>query len=177
MPSTQSRGGPIFSFYPELNRALQRMNNPKNPTNLGDRINRQLPPPVDAHNQVVAENPNGDALRMQPPIPCPQEFYMGNVNITDSDGPHVLPPLSQGQMFVVTSSLMQMITARGLFSRLPSNDPHTHIAKLSSVCKSFVGSPNLDMDVIKLRVFPLSLIGEAVIWFTEFPYDSIFTWD
>ena len=33
------------------------------------------------------------------------------------------------------------------------------------------------MDVIGLRVFPLSLMGEAAIWFTEFPYNSIYTWE
>ena len=37
------------------------------------------------------------------------------------------------------------------------------------MCKSFVGRPDLDLDVIGLRVFPLSLTGEAYIWFTELP--------
>ena len=32
----------------------------------------------------------------------------------------------------------------------------------------------MDLDVIGLRVFPLSLTGEATIWFTELPYNSIF---
>ena len=70
---------------------------------------------------------------------------------------------------MVTSSLMQMLTARGLFSRLPSEDPHAHIAKVRAVCKSSVRRPDLDLDVIELRVFPLSLTGEATIWFTELP--------
>ena len=35
----------------------------------------------------------------------------------------------------------------------------------------------MDLDVIGLRVFPLSLTGEAAIWFTELPYNSIFTWN
>ena len=33
------------------------------------------------------------------------------------------------------------------------------------------------MDVIGLRIFHLSLTGEATIWFTELPYNSIFTWN
>ncbi|XP_049397425.1 uncharacterized protein LOC125861610 [Solanum stenotomum] len=33
------------------------------------------------------------------------------------------------------------------------------------------------MDVRGLRVFPLSLIGDAAMWFTELLYDSIHTWD
>ena len=76
---------------------------------------------------------------------------------------------------MVTSSLMQMLTARGLFSGLPSEDPHAHIAKVRSVCKSCVERPDLDLDVIGLSVFPLSLTGEAAIWFIELPYNSIFT--
>ena len=33
----------------------------------------------------------------------------------------------------------------------------------------------MDLDVIGLRVFPLSLTGDAAIWFTKLPYNSIFT--
>ena len=76
---------------------------------------------------------------------------------------------------MVISSLMQMLTARILFSWLPSENPHAHIAKVRAVCKSCVGRPDLDLDEIGLRVFPLSLTGEAAIWFTELPYNSIFT--
>ena len=64
---------------------------------------------------------------------------------------------------------MQMLTARGLFSRLPSEDPHAHISKVRAVYKSCVGRPDLDLDVIGLKVFPLSLTGEAAMWFTELP--------
>ena len=35
----------------------------------------------------------------------------------------------------------------------------------------------MDLDVIGLRVFSLSLTAEAAIWFTELPYNSIFTWN
>ena len=35
----------------------------------------------------------------------------------------------------------------------------------------------MELDVISLRVFPLSLTGEAAMCFTELPYNSIFTWN
>ena len=70
-----------------------------------------------------------------------------------------------------------MLTARGLFSGLHSEVPHAHIAKVRAVCKNSVGRPDLDLDIISLRVFPLSLTGEVAIRFTELPYNSIFTWN
>ena len=76
---------------------------------------------------------------------------------------------------MLTSSLMQMLTARGLFFGIPSEDPHAHITKVRSVCTSCVGKPDLNMDVIGLRVSPLSLTGEFVRWFTELPYNSMYT--
>jgi len=45
------------------------------------------------------------------------------------------------------------------------------------VCKSFVGRPDLDLDVIGPKVFPLSLTGEDAMWFNELQYNSIFTWN
>ena len=124
---------------------------------------------------MVFDNPGYGNPSRQPPAPRPQEYYRGNVNIAEFDWPFVLPPLPHGHTFMVTSSLMHMLITRVLFCRLPCEDPHAHIAKLRSVFKSCVGRPDLNMDVIGLRVFPFSLIGEAVIWFTELPYNSIYT--
>ena len=140
-----------------------------------DDPSQNIPAPVDVHGHLLPDAPGEDQQRGQNPTPHPQEYYRGYDNIADSDGPLVLPPLPPGQTFVVTSRLMQTLTARGLFSGLPSKDPHAHIAKVRAVCKSCVGRPDLNLDVIGLRVFPLLLTGEAAIWFTELPYNSIFT--
>lgn len=58
------------------------------------------------------------------------------MNITNYDGPLVLPYLPHRNTFIVSSSLMQMLPVRGLFAGLSSKDPHSHIAKLMYVCKS-----------------------------------------
>ncbi|KAH0737555.1 hypothetical protein KY290_036260 [Solanum tuberosum] len=52
---------------------------------------------------------------------------------------------------------------RVVFSGFASEDPHGHMAKLRSVCKSCVGRLKLDMNVIGLRVLPISLTGDAVL--------------
>ena len=133
MPEHEAGENQHFHLILNLIERFEKMNNQHIPANLGDGINRQPRTPVDSHNKVVVDNLVYDALRMQPRVPRPQEFYRGIINIIDFDGPLVLPPLSQGHTFMVTSSLMQMLTARGLFSGLPFEDPHAHIAKLRSV--------------------------------------------
>ena len=175
MPNTRRGREPLFPYDHELERTLRNMNR-----NLG--INdedpyQNIPDPVDVHGQMLPDAPGEHQQRGQNPVPRPQAYYRGYDNIADSDGPLVLPPLPTGHTFVVTSSLMQMLTASGLFSGLPSEDPHAHIAKVRAVCKTCVGRPDLDLHVIGLRVFPLSLTGEAAMWFTELPYNSIFTWN
>ena len=130
---------------------------------------------VEVRDPIIPDIRGEGEIWRQPPAPRPQEYYRGYEHIADSDGLLVFPPLPHDQTFVVTSSLMQMLTARGLFSRLPSEDPHAHIAKVRAVCKSCVERPDLNMDIIKIRGFPLSPTEEAAIWFTEFPYNSIFT--
>ncbi|XP_049414624.1 uncharacterized protein LOC125877341 [Solanum stenotomum] len=82
-----------------------------------------------------------------------------------------------GHTFVVTNSLMQMLTSRGLFTGLSSKDPYAQMAKLTNVCKSSVGPPNLDMNIISLRVFPLLLTGDVALWFSELLYNSVYTWN
>ena len=131
--------------------------------NLGindDDPNQNIPASVDVHGQLLPDAP-GEHQQRGPNLALrPQAYYRVYDNIADSDGPLVLPPLPPGHTVVVTSNLMQMLTARGLFSRLPFEDPHAHKAKVRAVCKSCVGRPDLDLDIIGLRVFPVSLMGE-----------------
>ena len=44
------------------------------------------------------------------------------------------------------------------------------------MCKKCVGIQNMDINVMGFQVFPLSLTGDASIWFTELSYNSIHTW-
>ena len=175
MTNTRRGREPLFPYDHELERTLCNMNQ-----NLGindDDPKQNIPAPVDVHGKLLPDPLGENQYKGHNPAQRPHEYYKGYENIADSDRPLVLPPLPPGHTFVVTTSLMQMLTTRRLFSGLPSEDPHAHIAKVRAVCKSCVGRPDLDLDVIGIRVFPLSLTGEAAIWFTELPYNSIFTWN
>lgn len=91
------------------------------------------------NKQALAWNRVGDALRILEPWMQPQNNYRVNFNIAYSDGPLVLPPLPMGHTFVVTSSLMKLLTTRDLFLGLVLDNLHGHLAKLRVVCKSCVG--------------------------------------
>ena len=131
MTNTRRGRKPLFNYNQELKRTLRNMNR-----NMGindDDPNQNIPAPVDVHGQLLPDALGENQQRGHNPAPRPQKYYKGYDNIADSDGSLVLTPLPPGHTFVVTSSLMQMLTARGLFSRLPSEDPHAYIAKVRAV--------------------------------------------
>ena len=120
MPNTQRGREPLIPHDHELERTLCNMNR-----NLGtnnDDSNQNILDLVDVHGQLLPDDPGENQQRGQNPAPRPQEYYRGYDTIADSNDPLVLPPLPQGHTFVVTSTLMQMLTARGLFSELPFED-------------------------------------------------------
>lgn len=66
--------------------------------------------------------------------------YRIHYNSIESTGVIFLPPLPKGNSFVVNSSLMQMLTTRGLFAGLPSEDhQYACMTRLMSVCMNSLG--------------------------------------
>ena len=113
MPNTRRGREPLFPYNHKLERTLHNMNR-----NLGindDDPNQNIPASVDVHGYLLPDDLGENQQRGQNPAPRPQEYYRGYDNIADSDGPLVLSPLLQDHTFVVTSSLMPMLIAKGLF--------------------------------------------------------------
>ncbi|PHT30797.1 hypothetical protein CQW23_29608 [Capsicum baccatum] len=57
----------------------------------------------------------------------------------------------------------------------PSDDPNMHLINFISTCKSF-DNPGIGQNAIRLRLFPLSLSGEATLWLNGLTPDSITNW-
>ncbi|GJR17518.1 hypothetical protein Tco_0966045 [Tanacetum coccineum] len=80
-----------------------------------------------------------------------------------------------GYNFTVKGHHLSMIKDRQ-FDGCSRADPHKHIAEFVEVCGMFRYG-NTNTDVIKLKLFPSSLTGEAKIWFNELSPSVITTWE
>ncbi|PHT40106.1 hypothetical protein CQW23_18960 [Capsicum baccatum] len=71
-------------------------------------------------------------------------------------------PLAPGAKFNITSTMIQLVQLKGLFGGLEGDDPNMHLINFISTCKSF-DNPGVGQNAIRLRLFPLSLSGEATL--------------
>ncbi|PHT48304.1 Acidic endochitinase [Capsicum baccatum] len=90
-------------------------------------------------------------------------------------GSIIPPPLAPGAKFNITSTMIQLLQLKRLFCGLAGDDPNMHLINFISICKSF-DNPSVGQNAIRLRLFPLSLSGEATLWLNGLSPDSITNW-
>ncbi|GKG20067.1 hypothetical protein Tco_0379868, partial [Tanacetum coccineum] len=70
-----------------------------------------------------------------------------------------------GDHFTVKGHHLSMIKDRQ-FDRRAWADPQKHIAEFVEICGMFRYG-NTNVDAIKRKLFPLSLVGDAKVWFNK----------
>jgi len=87
-----------------------------------------------------------------------------------------LPSTDVDAIFEVMSKTLLLLQMKGLYGGMTHEDPHEHVKNFIDVCSPF-SFKNVSQELIRLRLFPLSLMGEASKWLAEFPKNSITSWD
>ena len=113
-----------------------------------------------------------------------QKYQLVQYDLNDNDdgldgagamGAIITPPLAPGAKFNVTSTMIQLLNLKGLFGGLPGDDLNLHLVNFVTICKSF-DNPGVGQNSIQLRLFLLSLSGEATLLLNELTSNSITNW-
>lgn len=87
-------------------------------------------------------------------------------------GTIIPPPLEPRVKFNIISTMIQLLSLKGLFGGLLGDDPNMHLVNFINICK-FFDNPRVGQNVIHLWLFLLSLSGKETMWLNELAPDSI----
>ena len=145
-------------------------------TNTTSRLERVSAPPEQGCEV------SGNSGQMEPP-PEEQQSQQGvqrNPNAYRSMRDHIHPPRVSAPSCIVPPA-EDMIVRPYLVSLLPtfhgmeSENPYSHIQEFEEVCDTFKEGSN-NLDLMKLKFFPLTLKDKAKIWLNSLRPRTIRNW-
>ena len=87
----------------------------------------------------------------------------------------VRQPSIQANKFELKPALITMVQHHQ-FTRHPSEDPNEHQGRFMRMANT-IKLNGVNLDIIKLQLFPFSLRDVAANWFRSIPYGSINNWE
>ncbi|KAH0737911.1 hypothetical protein KY290_036616 [Solanum tuberosum] len=100
-----------------------------------------------------------------------EEDYL-DLDGAGSTGAIMLPALPPGVKFTITSTMIQLLNLKGMFRGAAGDYANQHLMNFVAICKS-QEIPGISQTTMRLRLFTLSLTGEATNWLNEIPVESI----
>ncbi|KAH0722910.1 hypothetical protein KY289_005954 [Solanum tuberosum] len=110
--------------------------------------------------------------RAQTPAHMMYEEDDADLDGAGATGDIVLLALPPGVKFTITITMIQLLNLKGMFRGASGDDANQHLMNFVAICKSDEIS-GVNQTTMRLRLFPLSLTGEATNWLNEMPDDSI----
>nr|GEW24401.1 reverse transcriptase domain-containing protein [Tanacetum cinerariifolium] len=124
---------------------------------------RRIPNVVKPELRTIVEI--ADNRTMKELLQAPTEGYGEAIIILEINADH----------FEIKMNLLQLVQ-ENTYHGFERGNPHTHINNFKRITSTlkFRDVPN---DVIKLMMFPYSLVGNARVWYDKEPPNLILTWD
>ncbi|XP_073133564.1 uncharacterized protein [Henckelia pumila] len=112
------------------------------------------------------------------------EMAVGNNNRTvldlirlfvDGFGSSIVHHAVEANNFDLKPAIIQMIQLQARFGGATVEDPYAHLKRFLHICGTFKFN-GVTVDIVRLRLFPFSLQGDATEWLTELPASYNTTW-
>jgi hypothetical protein len=85
------------------------------------------------------------------------------------------PAVNMGDVNFEMKTYLIMMVQANQFCGLPSEDVNTHLQHLLELCDTVI-MKDVTLEIIKLRLFPFSLLGRAKQWFYK-DREVVNTWN
>ena len=86
-----------------------------------------------------------------------------------------IAPITDAESCEINAALLNLVM-KDQFSGLPSEDAATHLNNFVDLC-DMQKKKDVDIDIVKLNLFPFSLRDRAKTWFSSLPKNSIDSWN
>src|SRR5215216_7002158 len=102
-------------------------------------------------------------------------YDFSNTNNNDFIGTPIAPPATSAESCDINTALLNLVMKDQFFGT-PNEDVASHLNTFVELC-DMKKKKYVDNDIVKLKLFSISLRDHAKIWFSSLPRNSIDSWN